>query len=203
MTEQNWQGDAPPTTTTPPGAEPSSPTSATAAQPPAETTGPTVDELQARIAELEAEKAAAVQPVAPAPADQTKPVDATTSQPAPQPSEPAPLAAPAPVDVAAQQTAEHAIAPGSAGLAVRELAQLLETLGHETYITRGENYANVFTDELMAAVKRELTEHHKETAETTELPQLLRDVALIEEVSGETWRMLRDRAAKAIEAATA
>ena len=96
---------------------------------------------------------------------------------------------------APQVNVEHAIAPGSAGAPVRDLAQLLETLGHQTFISLGDNPEAVFTDALLAQVKRELTAHHSATASTDELPQLLRDVALIGEVDGATWQLLRQRAA--------
>jgi hypothetical protein len=158
-----------------------------------------LDDVNARRAELEAEISAkggtvtpAVQPVAPVPAVSGAggghPAVVT---PAPRPTVPPPPPPSLAFDEDAQHVTEHAIGPGSAGLAVRELAQLLETLGFETYISRGENPDNVFTDELMGQVRATVSKHHQSSAEPHEVPQLLRDVAGMGSVHADTWLLLR------------
>ncbi len=104
------------------------------------------------------------------------------------------------VEVPEQAGVEHALAPGSAGPAVRELAGLLEQLGKETYLSRGGNPDDVLHDDLLHAVRDVLATHAKETLPVEKLEGELRQIAILGEVSGEVWRLLRHKAAQQAEA---
>lgn len=90
--------------------------------------------------------------------------------------------------------ADLSIAPGSAGLEVQKLALLLEELGVETYLRRGENPTHVFDDELLASVRRVLSAYHQAQGDPSTVAQRLRDVAAIDAVHGDTWQVLRELA---------
>lgn len=138
--------------------------------------GPTVAELQAQVATLQGQLAAANTATVPAAADVSEQAVGETPEAAAEPA--------------------HAIAPGSAGAAVKELAQLVEQLGETTYLSRGDNPEHVFYDDLLAAAKRILSRHVRATAIVEEVETRLRDVAMIGEVTGEVWQTLRTLAAK-------
>lgn len=201
MTEQSWQGAAPPpepatapeapapAPTGAPEPSPAAPAAELRQEPEAPATHDVtpdepvdVAELQRQVAELQARVAAAT-PSAVHTATVTSPVVGL------------PVA-----DLPEQVDVAHAIAPGSAGSAVRELAALLETLGEKTYLTRGGNADDVFEDELMASVKRVVTGYVRDNAHINELETKLRDVAMLNHVAGDTWRIVRhlaDQTAKA------
>jgi peptidoglycan hydrolase-like protein with peptidoglycan-binding domain len=102
---------------------------------------------------------------------------------------------------AEQKVAETTIGPGSAGPAVRELAQLLEDLGHTTYVSEGGNHDDVMDDELLSKVRAELVAHVKSDVETPvdELEKRIRELAVVQTIDGEVWRILRQRAEAAKE----
>lgn len=143
---------------------------------------------------------------------------ATTPAPqqqAPQvqaPAEPAPVAAPAsttsigvastvgqpPKDTPAdaQQVSTHAIAPGSAGPEVAALAAKVEAAGEKTYLSDEAvtNPRDVFTDELMDAVRRALHAHPEiaDVVDEAERQRLNRWISGLEVVTAEVHKLLDD-----------
>jgi len=126
----------------------------------------------------------------------------TDIDPAAAPSAPAAPGGQSPSpDVQPAQPA-MAIAPGSSdgpggGGPVHELAQLLEQLGEKTYLTDGGNPDHVFDDDLMAAVRRVLTNHALDTTEQDAIARVQREIAILNEITGDVWQTLRTLAAKA------
>lgn len=140
----------------------------------------------AKIAELEQQLAIATTS-AKAPATAT----ATATIGAPVPS--AVVAAPEPDG---QAVAVHAIAPGSAGPVVAELAAKVEQAGQKTYLTdpAAQNPTHVFTDDLLDAVRRILHEHPQIAAvvDESERQRLNRWIANLHVVTGEVWQLIQD-----------
>jgi len=98
---------------------------------------------------------------------------------------------------AGQVQSEPAIGPGSAGPPVAELAGLLEAAGEKTYLSgpNASNAAHVFTDELMATVRRALFNHPEIAAATgAEGEEVKRWIRDLEIVSADAWQLLRELA---------
>jgi hypothetical protein len=108
-----------------------------------------------------------------------------------------------PVDVVetpadGQKVATHAVAPGSAGDTVRELAALVERAGEPTYLSdpKSQNHAHVFTDELLAGVRRVLYNHPEiANADGPEGDVVKRWIRDLELVSADVWALLEEIAA--------
>jgi hypothetical protein len=151
---------------------------------------PSAEELAAKDAEIEQlkEQLAAAQTVSAAAAP-------TTSSTATIGVAPATVTSDEPVDPNAQQVTVHAIAPGSAGVPVAELAELVEKAGEKTYLSDGtHNVAHVFTDDLLAAVRRILHTHPDIAAVTDEgeRQRLNRWIGNLHVVTGDVWALIQD-----------
>jgi hypothetical protein len=95
-----------------------------------------------------------------------------------------------------QQMSTHAIAAGSAGAPVQQLAQQLEAAGEKTYLSdpTAQNPAHVFTDELMAAVKRVLHSHPSiaNVTDEAERQRLNRWIGGLEVITAEVQRLISE-----------
>jgi septal ring-binding cell division protein DamX len=164
----------------------------------------TIADLEAQLADA---KAAAAQqpparPLSPAPPQTASPVAAVTettgtgliglASAATQPPE---------TPTGAQVDSTHAIGPGSAGDPVADLASKLEAAGEKTYLSdpNAQNPAHVFTDELMAAVRRVLHAHPEivDVGDEAERQRLNRWINGLEVVTAEVQKLIADVAAQA------
>lgn len=111
-----------------------------------------------------------------------------------------PAASPVPeTQEGGQEVATQAIAPGDAGAHVQALAAKVEAAGEKTYLSdpNAQNPAHVFTDDLMAAVRRVLHAHPAivDVTDEAERQRLNRWISGLQVVTGEVHKLLDEVAA--------